>query len=129
MPEEVSYSPQELQALAEQTDRSVAPQVRSAEARVMDAARYQDAGKWGDGDLAVTQGFGKLYEKKLEALERDIRQLLHEISTFSDDVKAAAREAELLDEKVAEDISNAARSLAGSEAEPYVAPRGSAWEG
>lgn len=127
--EEVSYKPQELRAIAEQANRSVAVRVRSAEMLVMDAARYQDVQKWGDDGLEVTQSFGKLYEERLLGLEKDVRELLQLVSTFSDDVKKAAREAGRQDEQVAEDLSSAARSLASSSTNAYAARRASVWEG
>lgn len=127
--EEVSYKPQELRAIAEQAKRSVAPQVRSAEALVMDAARYQDAGKWGDDDLGATQGFGRLYEERLHELEDGIRKLSLQVSEFSDDVKKAAREAGRQDEQVADDLSSTAHSLANSSTNAYTTRRPSVWEG
>lgn len=129
MPEEVSYKLREMRVLADQAVRQAGQPTRRAESLVMDAARYQDAAKWGDRDLVATRDFGDLYERRLIHLEGEIRGLVRRITDFSDDVKKAAREAGRQDEQVAEDLSSAAHSLANSPTNAYTTQRPSVWEG
>lgn len=129
MAEEVSYSPEGMRQFAAQVTHSAEQPARRAEDLVMDAARYQDASKWGDGDLVVTREFGNLYGQRLTELEGDIHSLVREIAEFSADIRKAADEAGILDEMVSEQWRQADRVLASPSAQHSVTPKAIHWEG
>ncbi|WP_175957497.1 hypothetical protein [Schaalia sp. Marseille-Q2122] len=127
MSEEALYKPQEICALAIQVTHSAERPAKRAEELVMDTASYQDAGKWGDGDLFVTQAFGDLYGSRLLELEGQIHNLARKIVDFSEHVKQAAEKAVISDEMVAEQMSLTGRLLNADGADSLTAPRRNGW--
>lgn len=129
MAEETSYDFDGMREAVSRVTHTAEQPAKRAEDLVMDAARYQDARKWGDADLAVTRDFGALYETRLMDLENDIHTLVREIAEFSDAVRQAAFEAGILDEMVAAQWERADRKIAGSSVQHTVTPKSIRWEG